>query len=219
MRASLLVAASLAATTLAAPGVPLEARDVLPETEFLPTTEDAAAALLAPWWPFPWRRSVEAITTYGYDIGTGTIECHPNNIFSLLSVSKAPQNGGHDQTALFTFRYPPWTAGKQCRIVFDLDTLTSVQGSGQLDLFSSNAPAPGCRPGWGFGNQRNEHLGRLQAKTNAPVTYIAKYGGLTNPGPCPAPGTLEAYELVGVGDNDNVTWRPARAGLKILVSN
>jgi hypothetical protein len=175
---------------------------------------------LFPWWPIPWRRRrpVQALTTYGYDVATGAIMCRPTDIFGRVSVHKFPRNRGRDKTVLFTFRYPQYVRGRQCRIVFDLDRFATVRGTGQLDLFSSNAAAPGCTEGWGPGNQRGEHLGRLQARVNAPAEWIKSYSPLTSPGPCPAPGTVQAYELVGVGDNDDVTWRPSAVGLKVLVN-
>ena len=46
------------------------------------------------------------------------------------------------------------------------------------------------------------------------VTYNSH---LTTKGPCPAPGTVEGIEFVGVNDAENVSWRQgAGVGARIL---
>jgi hypothetical protein len=207
MRPSLITAVlSLAATALAAPRMPLARNDTA--TSLFGITN----ALMS-------SRAIEAKTVYGYDVGTGAIDClATDNFLGLVAVSKSPQNQGHDQCVLLTFEYLDWSAGRQCWIGFVLDSFSSVGGTGQLDLFSSNAPAPGCSTGWGPGNQRNNDLGRMQVHRPGPATWIQTFGGLTRSRPCPPPGTVEAYELVGVGDTVSVVWRPTKTGLRIFVN-
>ncbi|GKT91156.1 IDI-3 precursor [Colletotrichum tofieldiae] len=136
-------------------------------------------------------------------------------------VSKSTSNAGNDLTALLTFTYPQAVAGKKCQLWFYLDGPTSsVSGSRKLDVFTSTKPAPaGGSPGWGAGgpgNQRNVNLGRWSVVTDGWATWDATYGAyLTAPTDCKAPGTIEGFELVGVYDNDYVSWNAQVSGARI----
>ena len=152
-------------------------------------------------------------TTYTYDVGTGAIDCTATQGL----ISKDYNNNGHDQTTLLTFEYPAASAGKTCHFEFSLDGSAQLSGSKKIDLFSSLGPAPGCTSTWGPGNQRNIHMGRMDAVLGGTAAYEYTYSAyLTSPTPCAAPGTIEAYELVGVFDQDYVQWSPALAGLRIV---
>jgi hypothetical protein len=186
---SLLAVFGLAATTLAAP---LEVRDyntTVTTDYFTPSAR------------------------YHYHVNNGAIDC---GVTTGL-VSKADANQGRDITTLLTFTYPPAAVGKKCRLAFYLDSTATVTGSGKLDVFSSLQPAPGCTTGWSPGNQRNVNLGRWSVLKNAFATWDATYGAyLTTPTDCKPAGTQEGFELVGVYDNDYISWNPAvGAGTRI----
>ncbi|KAI5462793.1 hypothetical protein BGZ63DRAFT_452313 [Mariannaea sp. PMI_226] len=149
-----------------------------------------------------------------YNVGTGAISSTNTGV-----VSKSTSNGGQDTTALLTFTYPSFSQGKKCQFAFTLSPSDKLRGSGKLDFFSSNSPAPGPTTGWGPGNQRNNHLGRLSASLGATATWDATYSSyLTKKTPCKAPGTVEGFELVGVYDNDFISWNPNVSGPRIIVT-
>jgi hypothetical protein len=151
------------------------------------------------------------VYTYNYDVGTGAIECSP----AWNRITKSDTDNGHHITTLVTFEYPAASAGSLCQFGFRLtatDTLTGDQG-GYFDLFRSQEPAPGCTSGWPPGNLRGDHLARLRPVLGGDATYTDIYiDYLTEPTPCAAPGTVEAYELVGVFDNVHIEWQPSVSG-------
>ncbi|KAK2055946.1 hypothetical protein LY76DRAFT_519322 [Colletotrichum caudatum] len=113
-------------------------------------------------------------------------------------------------------------AGKRCQLWFLLDGPTSgVSGSRKLDVFTSAKPAPaGGSAGWGTGgpeNQRDANLGRWSVPAAGGwATWDATYGAyLTAPTDCKAPGTVEGFELVGVYDDDYVSWDAQLSGARI----
>ncbi|KAH7308632.1 hypothetical protein B0I35DRAFT_442322 [Stachybotrys elegans] len=135
-------------------------------------------------------------------------------------IDKSTTNGGQDTTALITFTYPQGVTGMKCQFAFFLDGSATLSGSRKIDLFTVNNPAPGPRPGWGPGNQRNIHLGRLTAAKPGQATWDATYSAyLTQKTDCKAPGTIEGFELVGVYDRDLVSWNPSLAGPRIIYSS
>lgn len=151
---------------------------------------------------------------WNYNVRTGAILAT-----STGTVSKADNDNGNDITTLLTFTYPQEAQGQQCQFAFDLDNQAGLSGSGKLDLFTSNQPAPGPTNGWGPGNQRNLPLGRLSAVLGGQATWDATFSTyLTQSTDCKDPGTVEAFELVGVFDNDYVSWDPAVAGPRIIYS-
>jgi hypothetical protein len=131
-------------------------------------------------------------------------------------ISKATGNDGRDVTTLVTFTYPDSAKGKQCQLAFFLDETASLYGSRKIDVFSTLRPAVRATTGWGPGNQRNVHLGRLSAVRPGDATWDATYSArLTRKTPCGAANTTESFELVGVYDNDYVSWNPTVAGLNV----
>lgn len=131
-------------------------------------------------------------------------------------VSKYPQNAGNDFTTLLTFTYPAAAAGKKCRFAFFADSNTYAGGSRKLDVFTSLKPAPaGGAGGWGAGgpgNQRNANIGRVSIVDGGYATWHATYGAyLSTPSDCKPAGTVEGLELVGVNDNDYVSFPPTAA--------
>ncbi|KAL0942762.1 uncharacterized protein CTRU02_200648 [Colletotrichum truncatum] len=185
---SKLVVALIAATTaIAAPlEAPLEARQA-PSTYFTPSA------------------------TFNYNTRDGAI--YPSG---WGQISKYTGNNGNDITTLLTFTYPEGVSGKKCQFFFYADGSTYASGSKKIDVFTSNKPAPaGGSPGWGAGgpgNQRNNNVGRLSVPAGGYATWDATYGAyLTSPTDCKAPGTVEGIELVGVYDNDYVSFNPTSA--------
>jgi hypothetical protein len=182
--------AALAASVIAAPAsAPIEARTGSPGNYFTPSS------------------------IYNYDVGTGAIACSPAGGL----VHKSTTNNGHDITTLVTFTYPPETAGKKCSLYFYLDSAAGLSGSQKIDVFTSLNPAPGCTTGWGPGNQRDQQLGRLSATLGNYASWEwTSSGYLTVPTDCKPAGTVEGFELVGVYDNDYVSWNPALAGVRMV---
>ncbi|KAK3682053.1 hypothetical protein B0T22DRAFT_444301 [Podospora appendiculata] len=154
--------------------------------------------------PLDCRGVIAPTTLYTFNVGTGAINC--TNTGGL--VSKSHTNGGNDITTLITFTYPPESAGKTCTLQFFLaGPDVSLDGTGQIDVFSILAPAPGCTDSWPPGNGRNIHLGRWNVDISQYATWDwTSSSYLTQPTTCAAPGTVEAYEFVGVGDYDLVQW-------------
>ncbi|KAF7543418.1 hypothetical protein G7Z17_g10752 [Cylindrodendrum hubeiense] len=151
-----------------------------------------------------------------YSVSNGAISAATSG-----EVYKDVANHGQDVTTLLTFRYPEQAEGLQCQFAFYVDDTVGLSGSKKLDLFTSYNPAPGPTTGWGPGNQRNVPLGRLSLEPNSFATWDATYDCfLTEKTPCKPHGTIEAFELVGVNDNDVVTWNPANgAGPRIVYSS
>lgn len=189
MFAKAILAALLAATTSLA--APLEARQ-------------SAAGSFAP------------SATFAYNVRDGSISPLANHGY----VSKYYQNDGNDITALLTFTYPAAAKDRMCQFVFESDPpKTWASGSQKLDLFTSLQPAPaGGATTWPPGNQRDVNIGRLSVASGAgQSTWDATFGEnrISKPIKCAAPGTVEAYELVGVYDQDYVSWRDG-AGPRIV---
>ncbi|KAF9880809.1 hypothetical protein CkaCkLH20_01851 [Colletotrichum karsti] len=167
----------------------------------------ASAALAA---PLEARQSPSYFTpsaTFQYSVRDGAI--YPAG---WGYVAKYPQNQGYDYTTLLTFTYPQAVAGRKCRLEFVADSgSVYAYGSRQLDVFTSLRPAPaGGASGWPPGNQRDANLGRLAVPESGAATWSAKYGAyLTEFTDCKAPGTVQGLELVGVSDEDIVSFPPS----------
>ncbi|KAH7160551.1 hypothetical protein B0J13DRAFT_541314 [Dactylonectria estremocensis] len=145
------------------------------------------------------------VKTWQYSVKTGAIAATSGSV----NVYKSPSNKGDDKTALLTVKYSSVSEGMQCQFKFYLAPGSNPTGSRQLDLFTSNSPAPGPTNGWGPGNQRNIHLGRFSVAPGESSSWISKdHPYLTKKTPCKKPGTVEAFELVGVNDFDSINWDP-----------
>ena len=179
---------------------------------FLATVFASASVLAAPVARDNSDPSFTPSAIWIYGVGDGSIsETYSGQI------SKSTGNGGHDRTTLLTFKYPAEAVGKKCQFAFYLDSSDSLDGSKKLDLYTSNSPAPGPTTTWGPGNQRNIHLGRLSATRPGFASWDATYSAyLTEKTDCKAEGTVEGLELVGVFDNDYVSWNPATSGPRII---
>ncbi|KAI9147535.1 hypothetical protein HJFPF1_12561 [Paramyrothecium foliicola] len=153
-----------------------------------------------------------------YNVKNGAISSASTGL-----VSKSNTNAGADTTTLVTFQYPEAASGRQCQFAFYFDATAAASGSRKMDLFTTNGVAPGPTTGWGPGNRRNIHLGRLDAApagSTGFATWEATYNAyLTAPTDCKAPGTEEGFELVGVYDEDYIWWDPSTgAGPRIIIS-
>jgi hypothetical protein len=144
--------------------------------------------------------------TWQYSVHNGAIAAAR----SLVEIYKSTGNGGKDQSALVTFTYPAAAQNKQCQLEFHLPASANPAGSKKIDVYSSIKPAPGPAGTWAPGNQRNNHIGRLSVVAGGAATWDATYGtSLAVKVPCKAPGTVEAFEFVGVGDFDSINWSPS----------
>nr|CEG03537.1 unnamed protein product [Fusarium acuminatum CS5907] len=144
--------------------------------------------------------------TWQYSVRDGAITAAS----SLVEIYKSTGNGGKDQSALVTFTYPAAAKDKQCQLEFHLPANANPAGSKKIDVFSSIKPALGPTDGWAPGNQRNHHIGRLSVVFGGAATWdSAQRPSLAFKTPCKAPGTVEAFELVGVWDFDSINWDPS----------
>lgn len=147
-----------------------------------------------------------ASNIWQYSVNNGAISAAS----SFIEIYKSTGNGGKDQTALVTFTYPAAAKGRQCQLEFHLPGNANPAGSKKIDVFSSIKPASDSANSWGPGNQRNNHIGRLSVVVGGAATWDATYGpSLAFKTPCKKPGTVEAFELVGVYDFDSINWDPS----------
>ncbi|PTD06294.1 hypothetical protein FCULG_00011862 [Fusarium culmorum] len=144
--------------------------------------------------------------TWQYSVHNGAIAAAP----SFVEIYKSTGNGGKDQSALVTFIYPPAAKDKQCQLEFYLPPGASPAGSKKIQVYSSNKTAPGPTSSWAPGNQRGNHVGTLSVVAGGAATWdSAQNPSLAFKTPCKAPGTVEAFEFVGVGDFDSINWSPS----------
>ncbi|TQN64245.1 hypothetical protein CSHISOI_11186 [Colletotrichum shisoi] len=185
---------------------------------FVAATSAVASPLLSARQSTPPPTSFAPSAIFTYNTRNGAIT--PSSYGGVV-VSKSTSNAGNDLTALLTFTYPQAAAGKRCQLWFYLDAPTSsVSGSRKLDVYTSTKPAPASgSAGWGAGgpgNQRDVNLGRWSVAPGGWATWDATYGAyLTAPTDCKAPGAVEGFELVGVWDNDYVSWNAQVSGARI----
>lgn len=142
--------------------------------------------------------------SFTYDVGNGKISCDPDT-----RIFKHWNNRGHDITTLSLFEYPADVAGKTCQFGFELNHDDILTGSKKFDLFSTLRPTTTCpATSWPPNNNRDQHLGRMTAAVGA-ATWDMQFLGVAKPGPCPKPGTVVTYELVGVYDVVEIDWNAA----------
>jgi hypothetical protein len=143
-----------------------------------------------------------------YYVSTGAISYN-------TGVGLVSKNGRtSDITTLITINIPAAAVGKPVKFNFALDSATTVTGSGLLDLFSSLQPATASTSTWGPGNQRNIQLGRLHVTKGAAATWVAGFPTASQSYVFNAAGNY-GFELVGVYDQDVVSWSGANNGLWI----
>ncbi|KAI9764685.1 MAG: hypothetical protein M1839_005785 [Geoglossum umbratile] len=121
-----------------------------------------------------------------------------------------------DITTLVTFDFPAWTAGKKCSFGFRLGNTATVTGTGQADVFTSLDNPHGSTTDWPQGNQRDQHLGRIQAVKGGSAVTVMDFGNNT-PFDCPA-GHRITGELVPTGDYDEIRWDVYTEGPELTVS-
>ncbi|KAF4630925.1 hypothetical protein G7Y89_g7216 [Cudoniella acicularis] len=134
-----------------------------------------------------------------YTVSTGAI----NFDASFGDISKDGVNS--DITTLLTFDIPASLEGLTCSFHLVLDGTASVNGTGQFDIFTSQAPATQDTTSWPSGNLRDNYAGRMQAHVSAEAQYVDGFPNDAQSFPCPA-GHLLAGELVGTGDFDFIFW-------------
>jgi len=144
--------------------------------------------------------------TYTYNVKSSAISCSPPN-----KIFKSTSNNGNDITTLMTFKYTSAMAGKTCQFGFELSNSDTLTGSKTFQLFSSLEPVQSCPTN--SGNKRNNHLGTMKAKVGK-GTWVEQFMPIAKPGPCGNAGAVEAFELVGVGDNVHIAWT-GRSGPRI----
>ncbi|KAH7006736.1 hypothetical protein EDB82DRAFT_439151 [Fusarium venenatum] len=193
-----------AITATSAVAAPLEARDV---TTVTVTATECSGSTTTPKLSPPSGSSsyFSPSDTWQYSVHNGAIAAAPN----FVEIYKSTGNGGKDQSALVTFTYPVAAKGRQCQLEFHLPAEASPAGSKKIQVFSSNKPAPGPTSSWAPGNQRGNHVGTLSVVAGGAATWdSAQKPSLAFKTPCKAPGTVEAFEFVGVGDFNLINWSP-----------
>lgn len=196
-----------AITATSAFAAPLEARQETVTVTVTATECSGSSNTPAPLPPSGTSSSYfSPSNTWQYSVHNGAIAAAP----SLVEIYKSTGNGGKDQSALVTFTYPAAAQSKQCQLEFHLPANASPAGSKKIDVYSSIKPAPGPTTGWSPGNQRDQHVGRLSVVPGGAATWdSAQKPSLAFKTPCKAPGTVEAFEFVGVGDFDSINWNPS----------
>jgi hypothetical protein len=136
---------------------------------------------------------------------------------------------GRDNGTLVTFDLNGRTLPERCNLDFYLEPNVQssdpsagsfASGTRLMDIFSSSQPAPvGGSKGWGGpGNQRDNHLGRVEVQ-NQDAKIVPTISSRLRGFPCPKIGDsnvkngLVGYELVPVGDAVRVQWDTAVSGL------
>lgn len=83
-----------------------------------------------------------------------------------------------------------------------------------MSLKPATASSPGSSAD-GPGNQRDQLLGRLAAVLGGEAEWVADFFPKTGQSfPCPFGGAF-GYELVGAGDNVEISWNPPASGAYI----
>lgn len=142
--------------------------------------------------------------TSQYKVWTGAID-HYTQGGRIFKDSKTT-----NITALLTFSFPAESADKTCSFHFDLsdDSTAEISGTGQLDVFTSLAPADYSTSSWPPGNLRDQHIGRMTAKAGGEAEWVSGFPTFGQGFLCPA-GQTYGGELVSVGDNDLIDWLAA----------
>jgi hypothetical protein len=153
---------------------------------------------------------ITPVVSSQYDVSTGEIVYDTG----LGLICKA--TGNSDVTTLFTFNVTAAACGKTGVFGFALDNAatTTVSGNQLLDLFSSLNPATASEDSWPPGNQRDNHLGRLNVVQDGAATWVDGFPVAGQGFTISAAGTY-GYELVGVGDADLVSYASANNGIWI----
>lgn len=156
------------------------------------------------------RGTIRPSFTSQYDVSTGAVR-YASSQGKIFKDGKTT-----DVTTLLTFAFPEESKGKTCSFHFDLDSSSeSVSGTGQFDVYISQAPATHDSKTWPSGNLRNHHIGRMAAKMNGEATWIPGFPVFGQAFPCPA-GEKYGGELVGAGDADHIEWLANTSGPYIL---
>ncbi|TID18872.1 IDI-3 protein [Venturia nashicola] len=138
-----------------------------------------------------------------YEVSTGRINLQSptGHIFKTTS-------SGKDLTTLLTFTLPSTLQGKTCSFHFFRDAAARTDGSNRFDLFSSLSPATPSSTN----NQRDQFMGRMDTAVPGEATWVADVWPKSGQSfPCPSGGDF-GYELVGVGDNVDVSWNRPQSG-------
>jgi len=111
-----------------------------------------------------------------------------------------------DTTTLLTFVGTAASAGRTCAIHLYLASTSTLTGATQFDVFSSLQPATASTTTWPPGNQRNNHLGRMQAALGAEATVVAGLPTAVSGFACPAAGVAAGFEFVPTDDVMDLEW-------------
>lgn len=150
--------------------------------------------------------TIRPTTTSQYDVWTGAVR------YSSARGKIFKDGKTTDVSTLLTFDFPAESAGKTCSFHFDLlnDPSATLSGSGQFDVYISQAPATASSESWPSGNLRDHHIGRMAAKLGAEATWVPGHPVFGQSFPCPE--GRYGGELVGYDSADHIEWVAGASG-------
>jgi hypothetical protein len=170
---------------------------------FLASLISLGSAIPTPQSGIPTTGVLTPIVRSQYEVWTGAIEYN-------TGTGEVFKNGiTSDITTLLTFNFPASLAGMTCEFHFYLDPTATVSGTGEFDLFTSQAPPTQDTTSWPSGNLRDQYAGRMQTYAPGEAAWVQDIAAAGKVCQCPDTAMLYAVELVGVGDVDEVAWNPA----------
>src|SRR5437773_1456241 len=111
----------------------------------------AAPGLAAPLEPR--ARTLYPVATSQYNVWTGAV-----NFKTKTGLIQKTGGKSADITTLVTFDIPEDVGGKQCELIFELDSTATATGSRRAQVFSSQKPATEDTSSWPNGNLRDQHV-------------------------------------------------------------
>ncbi|KAI9855527.1 MAG: hypothetical protein M1813_009755 [Trichoglossum hirsutum] len=162
----------------------------------------------------PHRISYNGTTLYPYATSTYAVWSGAVTYGTTYGLIQKTQKTS-DITTLATFDFPASTAGKKCAFNFRLSNSATVTGTGQADVFTTLDNPKGSTTDWPQGNQRDNHVARIQAVKGGEATLVMGFGH-EGPFDCPA-GHRYTAELVPTGDYDEIRWDVYTEGPEIVV--
>ncbi|KAG0633960.1 hypothetical protein HOY80DRAFT_988840 [Tuber brumale] len=135
----------------------------------------------------------------------------PNTPLGFTNTAKVSRaDNMHSSQALLRFNFPAGIAGSKCRLAFAYPD--RVTGTGEIQVFTIGdtniAAATYSRKPF-----RDQFKGSFRVSGSGEATVVDG-SGLTFD--CPNNGA-QAYEVVSVGENNEVSWYAPSAGLRIDV--
>lgn len=144
-------------------------------------------------------------------------ETDPTTPYGLTNFGKVSRiNGGNNVQTLMNIPIPSSASGKQCSLVFT--DPTAFSGSKQMQLFTlGDNKVIGAQTTFENRPYRDQHIADVYVAADSATFTTYGEAFKNNDFPCPAGKTL-SFELVSVGDNDDITWELPN-GLAVVSSD